>query len=200
MSTRVTKPKPEPLRPDQWIQTYTGRQVWPLEALGDFHLLDIAHSLSHICRFGGHVRSFYSVAQHSVLASRHIEPRHAAWGLMHDAAEAYIGDITRPIKQSLSIIGDCPEAFRGIFDVENALLAAIASEFALPWPPPAEAIELIDLRLLHAERASLLGRPPIEWGRPAPGPRINIDPWTSGYAEAAFLDRARELGIVSQPI
>ena len=72
-----------------WIQTYTGRQFWPLDPrVDEIHIEDIAHSLSMRCCYGGHLTDFYSVAEHSVLVSLHVPQEFALWGLLHDAAEA----------------------------------------------------------------------------------------------------------------
>src|SRR4051794_15527189 len=82
-----------------WITTFSRRQFWPLDPHSDeIHIEDIAHSLSQQCRFGGHSRSFYSVAQHSCLVSALCKANDALWGLLHDASEAYLGDIPRPLK------------------------------------------------------------------------------------------------------
>lgn len=91
------------MRPDtDWILTFTGRQCWPLDPQPeDICIEDIAHALSNICRFTGHVREFYSVAQHSVLCSLIVHPRYALAALLHDASEAYLCDIARPVKQAL---------------------------------------------------------------------------------------------------
>jgi len=80
-----------------WIQTYTGKRFWPLDPRPeDVDILDIAHSLSLLCRFTGHTSSFYSVSQHSILVAQEVPKRLRLWALFHDAAEAYIGDIARP--------------------------------------------------------------------------------------------------------
>ena len=82
-----------------WIETYTGKKVYPLEP--DEKTLcveDIAHALALTCRFGGHCSEFYSVAQHSCLVSDLCPGELKLAGLMHDAAEAYLGDVVSPIK------------------------------------------------------------------------------------------------------
>ncbi len=92
---------------DGWIQTFTGRRFWPLGArAGDVDVRDIAHALALKCRFNGHCRVFYSVAEHSVRVSRVMEVggrKMAMWGLMHDAAEAYLADLGGPIKKAFHV-------------------------------------------------------------------------------------------------
>lgn len=90
------------------IKTYTGVMFDPLnprEELVDIR--DIAHSLSMLCRANGHFRSFYSVGQHCIncmheAAARGYSPRVQLACLLHDASEAYLSDVTRPVKQELS--------------------------------------------------------------------------------------------------
>jgi len=82
-----------------WIQTYTGKCFHPREpGPDDFDIRDVAHALSLLCRFNGHCRTFYSVAEHSVRVSRICPPAAALWGLLHDLGEAYVGDLPRPLK------------------------------------------------------------------------------------------------------
>src|SRR5438552_3035736 len=86
-----------------WIQTFTGKKFFPLEPnADDICIEDIAHSLSMQCRFNGHSKQFYSVAQHSVLIASWWfgdYPKLAKYALLHDASEAYLSDIPRPLKQ-----------------------------------------------------------------------------------------------------
>ena len=139
------------------IQIAPGRFFQPLHPLwSQIHLQDIAHALSNLCRFGGHCSKFYSVAQHSVLVSHYCPPEDALWGLMHDAAEAYLGDVPGPIKRD-SRFG---EQYR-MAEVE--LLEAIAKRFGLPfgsWTLP-ETVHAADSWLLAAEARDLMGDP--EW-------------------------------------
>lgn len=82
-----------------YILTYTGRKFYPLTpSVDEVHIEDIAHALSNKCRFTGHTEVFYSVAQHSVIVSSLFNTS-PIWGLLHDAAEAYLPDVASPIKQ-----------------------------------------------------------------------------------------------------
>jgi hypothetical protein len=88
-------------RRGDWMQTFTGRAFYPLDPRPeDIDPVDIAHALSLICRYGGHSSRFYSVAEHCVLMSHAVAPEHALWALLHDATEAYLGDMIRPLKRS----------------------------------------------------------------------------------------------------
>jgi hypothetical protein len=176
----------QPISPDDpWIQTYSGVEFHPLSPrIVDIHIEDIAHGLSHICRFAGHVRKFYSVAEHSVRVSYEVErlggPALALEGLLHDATEAYIVDIPSPIKKSRHLAG-----YR---DVEVALDMAIRNRFRLPACESA-AVRAADLTLLATEARDLLGPAPRTWQhRPAPLPDT-IEPWSPEMARDIFLNR-----------
>lgn len=93
-------------RRGDWMITYTGRRFWPLDPRRDeVSFVDIAHGLSMICRYGGHTRCFYSVAEHCVLLAAYFTNAGrndlARYALLHDASEAYIGDVIRPLKPQL---------------------------------------------------------------------------------------------------
>jgi hypothetical protein len=138
----------------------------------------IARALSRICRFTGHTSEFYSVAQHCVMASE-MAPAHLRMELlMHDASEAFLGDVASPLKAKLA-------AYR---EIEHRVEHAIAKQFALPFPHPPE-VKVIDLRMLATERRDLLPRghrgddwalmyKPFDW---------RIDPWPMEYAEHEFM-------------
>lgn len=89
-------------RRGDWTQTYTGGQFWPLDPrVVDVRLVDITHALGNVCRFGGHVQEFYSVAEHSLRVADLVPPELRLQALLHDAAEAYCGDVVRPLKRHL---------------------------------------------------------------------------------------------------
>lgn len=147
-----------------------------------FTVNDIAHALAHLCRFTGHTRQFYSVAEHSVLASRIAPPEHALDALLHDAAEAFIGDVSKPLKALL------PE----YQEIEARVAQVICERFGLGWPM-AGAVKHADLAMLQAERQWVLGCreewPGLEGIEPGPPPEF----WSPHVARRRFLARYREL-------
>jgi len=86
----------------EWSQTYTGKKFWIFDPKKEeIDIKDIAHSLALQCRFNGQCKKFYSIAQHSILVSKLVSEDQALAALLHDAPEAYIGDIIRPLKKFL---------------------------------------------------------------------------------------------------
>lgn len=165
------------MRKGDWIQTFSGLKIYPLDPRPEeICLVDIAHALSNICRYTGHCREFYSVAQHSVLVSVYSSPENALWGLFHDASEAYLCDIASPVKKHLT----------GYREAEVSMMLCIAEKFNLPWPMPSE-IAILDNRFLMAE-ARDLGMLSEDWpvyAEPMPNKIVPVPPKS---AEAAFLD------------
>lgn len=142
-----------------WMQTATGRKVDFLKPdPASIAIEDIVHALSRICRFTGHTREFYSVAQHSLWVERrvrllggsHAEQRAA---LLHDATEAYVNDLSAPLKALLP-------SYR---EVEQRIWQAICERFDLPPRLPA-VVKRADLEALMLERRDLLGEPLESWG------------------------------------
>jgi 5'-deoxynucleotidase YfbR-like HD superfamily hydrolase len=180
-------------RRGDWLQTYTGRLFYPGDPRPeDVDVEDIAHALSNVCRFAGHCREFYSVAQHSVIVSSAIYPALALHGLLHDAAEAYVHDITRPMKH-------LPE-MAGYRSIEAAVEHAIFSRFGLIVNEEiATAIKAADNRALMTERRDLL-RIQRAWtvrGEPLAEP---IVPMLPAAAKAAFLRRFHELATATPEV
>lgn len=171
-----------------WMQTYTGRQFWPLDPRPEeIYLEDIAHALSNQCRFAGHCTTFYSVAQHSVLISRIVPSIDRAWGLLHDAAEAYLVDLPRPIKHHSEIGTEYRK-------VEAQLMAAIAIRFDLPFDLPL-SVRAADDILLVTEKRDLMPNSPAKWRETSePMPEL-ITGWIPVMAKNSFLHAAARLGI-----
>lgn len=171
-----------------WMRTFSGRRFYPLAPRAeDLHLLDIAHALSHQCRFAGHVQEFYSVAQHSVIVSHMLEeeghpPLTALTGLLHDAPEAYLMDLPTPVKRLM------PE-YR---QAEDRLWAVIRERFQLE--DLGDVVKRADLLALAAEARDLMGDPQ-DWEilRGLKPPGWNIVPYSPLQAKVAFEDRYREL-------
>lgn len=142
-----------------WMQTIGGRRVSIVHPHPeDLDVEDIAHALSMQCRYNGHVKKFYSVAEHSVLVARLLEdagysPDVQFVGLLHDAPEAYVGDLIRPVKV---LCGDYHKV------EERMWVRAFVPRFDLPAVMP-DAVKWADNLALFMERRDLLAAPPAEW-------------------------------------
>jgi hypothetical protein len=169
-----------------WMQTFTGRKFYPLDPRPEeIDPRDIAHALSLICRFGGHTRRFYSVAEHCVLMSEVMPTRELAlWALLHDATEAYVGDMVRPLKHHM------PE-YRA---VEDRVMAAIAERFSLTTAVMPAEVKDADSRIILDERAALLSAPPEPWQQDELEP-LGVHPagWPEWVIEREYLARLRDL-------
>lgn len=145
-----------------WIETYTGRRIDPLNPdPNQIEITDIAHALSMICRFTGHAREFWSVGQHSLFVAEivdHLLPsryKYESAALFHDASEAYLCDIARPVKENL------PEYQRH----EAKLEQCIAQKFGLQWPWP-EVVKRADWIALAVEAKELMPSRGQDWNWP----------------------------------
>ena len=178
------------------FHTFSGAEL-DLEHLQphELQLHDIARALSHVCRFGGHTRGFHSVAAHSVMCSElvyasleHVDMfrrrQGAALGLLHDASEAYLGDVVRPLKYT--------ERMVPYVELERRVMAAVWQRFDLVTAANDQlltvAVKAADDRLCRIEQRDLQGarvdddHPPITLLRP-------VD------ARQQFLERAVALGL-----
>lgn len=173
-----------------FIETYTGTRFRPLSPSASLiSIKDIAHSLSQQCRFGGHTRKPYSVAEHSVRVCRRLHEQGCSkivqlWGLLHDASEAYLVDIPAPLKHT--------PAFDAYRVAERALMDSICDKFYLPRDEPEEVLSA-DQTLLATEARDLMPHLPEHWkGLPSPlGERI--EPWSYTAAKMNFLRNFEEL-------
>lgn len=171
-----------------WIQTYSNKRFNILNPQPkEICIEDVAHALSMQCRFTGHTRFHYSVAQHSYYASLIAATAFRFEALMHDASEAYICDMNRPMKQYTK----AGAAYR---EVEKVIEEAIARKFLLPDTMSAE-VKRVDNMLLYAEKAQLMA--PMEWdtrwAASTEAADIVIEKWTPEQAESNFLQRFAEL-------
>lgn len=162
------------------LTTRTG-VFWPtVPRVEDVNLMDIAHSLSMQCRFNGHCLDFYSVAQHSVHVADMVSPENKAWALLHDAAEAYIGDMVHPLKHS--------DGARWFRDIEKNIMLVICKRFNLPVECPAQVLEA-DKTMLEIEFENLMQKAndsPIVSG---------ITAWDHKTARRRFMSFARKEGL-----
>lgn len=171
-------------RKGDWMCTASGHKFWPLDPKpAEVFIDDIAHALSNICRYSGHCRYFYSVAEHSILVSRQVRKLgggvfEVRQGLLHDAAEAYLGDMIRPLKRCL------PEYKKA----EELVHEAIMVRFDMPvnlYTAVKEADEI----LLATEAHQLMPAKSVaEWNLPGlPDLEVTVKCMRPTEAKRAFL-------------
>jgi len=176
-----------------YIVTYTGEIFYALDPRPEeIHLDDIAWALAHQCRFSGHTSEFYSVAQHSCYVHDiSIGDSDKAWGLFHDASEAYLVDIPRPIKRSTGSFGEI------YMEVEAELMKVIAKRFDLTGDMP-ESVKTADVLLLVTEQRDLMKDGGDGFGRFGEAEPLDftIEGWDPVHAYEEFKLRADLLGRV----
>jgi len=173
-----------------WIQTVSGKKfdaLAPEPKMVD--ILDIAHALSKLCRYNGHVREFYSVAQHSSLGSlalrelNYVESVQLQF-LLHDASEYVLADIPRPFKKYL----------KNYYEIEAGIQRVILRKYGLPEELLPEVVDM-DNRMLRTEAEQLFDFEPLDdWhlscGDPVP---IEIHPLSPPEAQHQFLSIFQDL-------
>ena len=159
------------------------------------YLADIITGLSNVCRYSGQVFSFYSVAEHCMLVSDYVPKRLRPYALLHDAAEAYMGDVPRPVKLL------CPE-YKGI---ENRVEDAILRRFGVPIPNEGDKklVKVIDNRALLTEASELKVGNIQQWlavpGMPLPGIEFpglrELDLYSPSEAAGLYEERLLKYGV-----
>lgn len=170
-----------------WLLTASGRHFDLADPQPDMiNIFDIAQGLANECRYAGQCRAFYSVAQHSTIASQIVSSEFSLEALLHDASEAYLKDIPRPLKQLL------PD-YRAI---EHRVDAVIRAAFGLPSSKSFEVSEA-DRVMLATERRDLMPADETEWpilhGVTALDRKIR--PLPSRVAESMFIRRLLEVSL-----
>jgi 5'-nucleotidase len=132
---------------NEYIRTFTGKKFYALDPRPEeIDIRDIAHALANNCRWGGHCKFFYSIAQHSCMVHDLVPWEHQGLGLMHDASEAYIMDMPRPIKMQMP-------HYR---EIEEIIMRRVAERFGFPFDS-LPAVKGADDLALYVEKQSLFG-------------------------------------------
>lgn len=167
-----------------WMQTATGRAFYPLDPQPEeIHIEDIAAALSKLCRYGGHSRRFYSVAEHCVHIADSAPDQLKLQALLHDSPEAFAQDIIRPIKPHLP----------GYAPIEARLARAIGTRFGVTLDPLSAEVKRLDNAILADERDQAMATPPQDWCLSEPPLGVTLQFWSPDKAEYEFLAMFRRL-------
>ena len=171
-----------------YLKTYTGK-VWPFADAGNTVMEPdhIAQSLALQCRFGGHIDTFYSVAQHCCHCADAMYRPDRIHGLLHDAHEAVIGNIIGPLKRAIDEETDIIRRVKGQVDVAVYRMAGIS----FPSDEVVQRIKTVDFLMLATEMRDVRTGTPIDARMPPPYPEhiLKIEPWPWEYAKKQWLDR-----------
>lgn len=169
-----------------WLQTYSGQVFDPNDLRPEaFRIEDIAHALGMLCRYCGHVKRFYSIAEHCVIGSRQAASELKMHFLIHDASEAYVSDLVSPIKVLL------PEY--KVIEKKIELVIYEALEIKPPTAKEQRLVKIIDLGMLSTEQLQLLPPPPqarVWGGEPYD---LMLPCWTPEIAAILYLDMFNQL-------
>jgi len=165
-----------------WISTFSGKQFDVFNPrVEDVDIEDIAMGLANTCRFRGFVKRWYSVAEHSILMYDLLPQDLRIYGLLHDAAEAYMGDLPKPIKRGLPLIDD----------IETGILRCVAQKFGLQLNPFFDGrLKRMDWELCVREAEILLPNKTVGWADVAEMKlgKIDLMGWDRIVAQEQFLD------------
>lgn len=168
-----------PMITTDYVSTYLGNRFYPLRPqIDQVAIEDIAHGLAYQCRFNGQTREFYSIAQHSLIVAALVPPPLRLAALLHDAAEAYLGDMVKPLKVLL------PEFAR----LEEQVTELIAQAFQIDFSDYAP-IKRADLVALATEKRDLMPHSTERWAylddiAPLPDAIVAMGP---AHAKEQFL-------------
>jgi hypothetical protein len=170
-----------------WMETYTGKQFYPLKPRSeDVDAIDIAHALAHICRYNGHSKFLYSVAMHCCVLSDYVyresnDPHATLLALLHDASEAYCGDMVRPLKYRLA----------GYRELEDEIQACVYRAFKIaPDPAALKWIKNLDSQIVQDERRQVMLTRRNEWATDKLKPLgVEIRPMPPEIARINWLSR-----------
>ena len=171
---------------DPYVSTYLGNRFYLSRPhIDDVAIEDIAHGLAYQCRFNGQTREFYSVAQHSVMVMNLVPEEHRLAALLHDAAEAYLGDMVKPLKN----------LFPAFSVIEAQVMAIIGQRFEVELVQLHASVKWADLVALATEKRDLMPNSTEPWaylGGVAPVP-TSIWPMPPKQAKEAFLEAFSKL-------
>lgn len=177
----------------EWAMCYSGRRVFPFDLqVGDIDITDIAHALAMQCRYNGHVSRFYSVGEHCLLISQALfrdtgDAVLALKGLLHDAGEAYTGDFTRPVKNSMREVGEVLHA------AEDRNEETIFKAFGLDMSADhAAMIKDYDRRIIVDEKIALFG-PNKPWDWDLEPLNVFVQGMTPVVCKAYYLEQFHDL-------
>lgn len=174
-----------------WIETYTGKKFYPLDPRAeDVDIFDIAHHLSNLCRYTGATSQFYSVAQHSLELSYHSErqgePKKQQLAyLLHDAHEAYVNDMSLPMKENFKILG--------LLEAWNKVVANIDAVIFQKYGINDVVLADYDHRILLDEKKRFFRYSPNEWELDCKPLGINIEVYEPKLTRQLFVSRFEEL-------
>ena len=178
-ATMMSDSRPSDMITTPYVSTYLGNRFYPLVPCIDHVVIeDIAHGLAYQCRFNGQTHEFYSVAQHSLIVASLVPTDLRLAALLHDAAEAYLGDMVKPLKVLLPAFGA----------IEDQVSAIIAAAFGIDFSDYGP-IKRADLIALATEKRDLMPHSAERWAylddiRPLTEPIVTMSP---GEAKQAFL-------------